>query len=170
MSDADRLVLVARVSGAFGVRGEVRIRTYTDNPVAVLTFRELRQANGQPALTLVSGRAFKDGLIARAKEVATKEEADALKGQDLYAPRSALPPAEEDEFYLTDLIGLRAETPDGSLLGVVKAVPNYGAGDVLEIEPPGGKATWLVAFTQDAVPEIDLAGGRIVVVQPGETE
>ena len=170
MSDADRLVLVARVSGAFGVRGEVRIRTYTDSPLAVLNFRSLKQANGQPGLTLVSGRSFKDGLIATAKEIASKEEADALKGLDLYAPRSALPAPEPDEFYLTDLIGLRAETPDGSPLGVVKGVPNFGAGDVLEIEPPGGKATWLVAFTQDTVPEIDLGGGRIVVVRPQETE
>ncbi len=170
MPDPDRLVLVARVSGAFGVKGEVRIRTYTDNPLAVLNFRTLREANGQLALTLVSGRSFKDGLIARAKEVATKEQADALKGLDLYAPRSAMPSPEEDEFYLTDLIGLRAEASDGAPLGVVKAVPNFGAGDVLEIQPPGGKATWLVAFTQDTVPEIDLAAGRIVVVRPEESE
>ena len=170
MSDADRLVLVARVSGAFGVRGELRIRTYTDSPTAVLAFRDLKRADGQAGLTLVSGRAFREGLIARAAEVPTKEAADALKGLELYAPRSALPPAEEDEFYLTDLIGLGAEAPDGSPLGVVKAVPNFGAGDVLEIEPEGGKATWLIAFTADNVPTIDIAGGRIVVVRPEETE
>jgi 16S rRNA processing protein RimM len=170
MSDPDRLVLVARVSGAFGVKGEVRIRTYTDNPLAVLNFRSLQRANGQPALTLVSGRSFKDGLIARAKEVATKEEADHLKGLDLYAPRSAMPTAEPDEFYLADLIGLRAETPEGSPLGVVKAVQNYGAADILEIQPPGRKASWMVAFTSETAPEIDIDGGRIVVVRPEETE
>jgi 16S rRNA processing protein RimM len=170
MSEPDRLVLVARVSGAFGVRGEVRVRTYTENPLAVLNFRKLQRANGQPGLTLVSGRSFKDGLIAWAKEIATKEEADALKGLELYAPRSLLPPAEEDEFYLTDLVGLRAETPDGATLGVIKSVQNYGAGDILEIQPPGRNATWMVGFTQQSAPEIDIAGGRIVIVRPGETE
>ena len=170
MADPDRLVLVARVSGAFGVKGEVRIRTYTNVPLAVLNFRELKHANGQHGLTLISGRSFKDGLIARAKEVATKEEADALKGLDLYAPRSALPPPEEDEFYLTDLIGLRAETPDGSPLGVVKSVQNYGAGDVLEIGPADHKQTWMVAFTAETAPEVDIDGGRIVIVKPSETE
>ena len=170
MSDSDRLVLVARVAGAFGVKGEVRIRTYTDNPLSLLNYRHLMRLDGAPALTLVSGRSFKDGLIGRAKEVATKEEADALKGLDLYAPRSALPPPEEEEFYLTDLIGLRAEAPDGAPLGQVKAVPNFGAGDVLEIQPPGRGKSWLVAFTRETAPEIDLAAGRIVIVKPPETE
>ena len=170
MSDTDRLVLVARVSGAFGVKGDVRIRTYTDSPLAVLNFRDLRRANGEHGLTLVSGRSFKDGLIARAKEITTKEQADVLKGLELYAPRSALPPADADEFYLADLVGLRAETPDGAPLGVVKAVPNFGAGDILEIEPPGRKATWMIAFTAASAPEIDVAGGRIVIVRPEETE
>ena len=170
MNGPERLVLVARVSGAFGVKGEVRIRAYTDNPLAVLNFRDLSRVNGQPGLTLVSGRSFKEGLIARAKEISTKEEADALKGLDLYAPRSALPPAEDDEFYLTDLIGLRAEAPDGPMLGVVKSVQNYGAGDVLEIEPPGRGPSWMVAFTAETAPEIDIDGGRIVLIRPGETE
>ena len=166
----DRLVLVGRVSGAFGVKGEVRIRTYTDNPLTVLNFRKLQRANGQPALTLASGRSYKDGLVARAQEVATKEQADALKGLDLYAPRSALPAPDPEEFYLADLIGLRAETPDGAPLGVVKAAPNFGAGDILEIQPPGRASTWMVAFTAETVPEIDITGGRIVIVRPEETE
>jgi|WetSurMetagenome_2_1015567.scaffolds.fasta_scaffold169880_2 16S rRNA processing protein RimM len=169
MSDRELLILVARVAGAFGVKGELRIRTYTDNPLSLANYRHLLRSDGSPALTLVSARSFKDGVIGRAKEVATKEEADALKGLDLFAPRSALPPPEEDEFYLTDLIGLRAEGPDGEALGRVKAVPNFGAGDVLEIQPPRGK-TWLVAFTRDTAPEIDLDGGRIVIVRPPETE
>lgn len=170
MSDPDRLVLVARVTGAFGVKGELRIRTFTDNPLAVLNFRTLRREDGAPVLTLISGRSFKDGLISRAREVASKEDADALKGLDLYAPRSALPPADADEFYLADLIGLRAEAPDGAPLGTIKSVQNYGAGDILEIQPAGRKATWMVAFTADTAPEVDLAGGRVVVVRPPETE
>jgi len=171
MADEERLVLVGRVAGAFGVQGEVRIRAYTDSPLSLLNYRQLRHIDGSPALTLVSGRSFKDGLIARAKEVASKEQADGLKGLDLYAPRSALPPVEaEDEFYLADLIGLRAEAPDGSPLGTVKAAPNFGAGDLLEIEPAGKGGTWLVAFTLENVPQVDLQGGRIVVVRPAEIE
>ena len=170
MSDPDRLVLVARVAGAFGVKGELRIRTYTDNPLSLLHYRHLVRSDGAPGLTLLSARSFKDGLIGRAKEVATKEEADALKGLDLYAPRSVLPPPEEEEFYLADLIGLKAEAPDGAPLGKVKAVPNFGAGDVLEIQPPGRGKTWLIAFTRDTVPDIDLPGGRIVIARPPETE
>ncbi len=169
MADPDRLILVARVAGAFGVRGELRIRTFTERPLALLDYRELMRADGAPGLTLVSGRTNKDGLIVRAREVATKEEADALRGLDLYAPRSKLPPPAPDEFYLADLIGLAAEAPDGTPLGEVAAVPDFGAGDLLEIQPPGRGASWLVAFTQENVPEVDLQGGRIVVVRPAET-
>ena len=170
MTDPHRLVLIARVSGAFGVRGELRIRNYTDDPMSLLGFRELKGADGSPALTLIGGRPFKDGLIARAREIASKEQADALKGLELYVPRSALPPAADDEFYLADLIGLTAVSPDGAVLGEVKAAPNFGASDLLEIQPPGGAPSWLVAFTAETAPQIDLAGGRIVVVRPDETD
>ncbi len=170
MNDPDRLVLVGRVAGAFGVKGEVRIRAYTDSPLALLNYRELRRANGTPALTLVSGRSWKESLIARVKDVTTKTEADALKGLDLYAARAALPAVEaEDEFYLADLIGLRAEGPDGAPLGLVKAVQNYGAGDLLEIDPGKGPS-WLVVFSEETAPEIDVAAGRIVVVRPPEID
>ncbi len=170
MPDPDRLVLVARVAGAFGVKGELRIRTYTDNPLSLLHYRRLMTLDGALALTLISARSFKDGLIGRAKEVGAKEEADALKGLDLYAPRSVLPPTEEEEFYLADLIGLRAEAPDGTPLGVVKGVVDFGAGDVLEIQPPGRRKAWMVVFTREAAPEVDIDGGRIVIVRPPETE
>jgi 16S rRNA processing protein RimM len=161
---------VAKVAGAFGVRGELRIRSYTADPKALLRFGELKTAEGGPGLTLTSGRTFKEGLIARARGVESKEAADALKGLDLYAPRSALPAEAEDEFYLTDLIGLQAIAPDGTPLGTVKAVPNFGAGDLLEIAPADGRASWLLAFTAENAPEVDIAGGRIVVVRPAEIE
>jgi 16S rRNA processing protein RimM len=169
MTDPDRLVLVAKVAGAFGVKGEVRIRAFTEDPRALLAFGQLKRADGSPGLTLLGGRPDKAGLIARAREVATKEEADALRGLDLYAPRSALPPPEEDEFYLADLIGLQAAAPDGAPLGRVKAVPNFGAGDLLEIAPEQGPS-WLVAFTRENVPEVDLAGGRVTVVRPADAD
>lgn len=170
MADPNRLVLVGRVSGAFGVKGEVRIRAYTADPLALLDYRELKRANGEAGLTLLSGRVAKDGVIARAREIAVREDADALKGLDLYAPRSALPPAEEDEFYLTDLIGLQARAPDGAVLGRIKAVHDFGAGDVLEVLPEAGGPTWLVAFTQAAAPEVRPDEGFIVIVRPAEVE
>ena len=170
MSDPNRLVLVGRVAGAFGVKGEVRIRAYTAEPLALLGYRDLLNAAGEPALTLLSGRAVKDGVIARAKEVGVKEAADALRGLDLYARRSALPPTKEGEFYLDDLIGLDARSPDGAPLGRIKAVHDFGAGDVLEIAPEGGGATWLVSFTEAAVPEIHVDHGYLVLVRPLEVE
>jgi 16S rRNA processing protein RimM len=110
----------------------------------------------------------KGAVIGRAAEVPTKEAADALRGVRLYVPREALPPTEEDEFYLADLIGMRAATPDGEPLGRIKAVHNFGAGDVLELDPGRGRPTRLIPFTREAVPEVKLAERRIVVVPPLE--
>jgi 16S rRNA processing protein RimM len=164
-----RLVLVGRVAGAFGVKGEVRITAYTTDPAALIGYKILRREDGTPALTLSGGRAQKGALIARAAEVATREAAEALRGLDLYVPREALPQEAEDEFYLVDLIGLRALAPDGAELGRVKSVQNFGAGDLLEIEPDAGPSWWL-SFTKAAVPAIDLAAGVITIVRPAEVE
>jgi len=165
----DRLLLVGRVAGAFGVRGELRITTYTDEPAALLRYRDLQREDGAAGLTLTSGRAQNGALIARAKEVADRDQAEALKGLALYVPRSLLPPPDEDEFYLADLIGLRVVSTDGAELGLVKSVQNFGAGDLLEIAPPGA-ATWYLRFTKEAVPEVRTAEGVIVAVRPAETE
>jgi len=170
MTEPQGLILVGRVLGAFGVKGELRLRAYGGDPLALLGYRDLKREDGSPALTLLSGRAARDGLIARAQGIDTKEAADALRGLDLYAPRSALPQPEADEFYVSDLVGLAVQAPDGTSLGNVKAAPNYGAGDLLEIEPEGGGQTWLVAFTQENVPEVSVVEGRVVVVRPAETE
>jgi 16S rRNA processing protein RimM len=164
---AQKLILVGRVAGAFGVKGEVRLSAYTARPEALLAYRELLQKDGSPGLTLLSGRVQKDDLVARAKEIATKEEADALRGLLLHVPREALPEPEEDEFYLTDLIGLSAVTPAGEALGKVKAVHDFGAGDILEIDPGRG-ATWYLPFTRECAPEVDIAGGKVTVVRPAE--
>lgn len=165
-----RPVLVGRVAGAFGVRGELRIAAYTDDPLALLRYRRLEREDGGEGLTLTTARAVKGDVVARAAEVATREQAEALRGLRLYVPRTALPEPEPDEFYHADLIGLAAETPKGAPLGRVKAVHDFGAGDLLEIDPGEGGPTWLVAFTHAAVPEVDAAAGRLVVVRPEETE
>lgn len=164
---APNLVLVGRVSGSFGVRGEVRISAYTEAPDALLRFKKLLNKDGAPALTLLSGRVAKDGVIARTSEITVKEAADALRGLELYVPREALPEPDEDEFYLTDLIGLTALTPEGEALGKVKAVHNFGAGDILEIAPQAG-ASFYLPFTRDTVPELRIAEGRLIVVRPIE--
>ena len=164
-------VLVGRVAGAFGVRGEVRISAYTQDPLALLAYRTLLREDGSAALTLQTARAVKDAIIARAAEVASKEAADALRGVRLYVPREALPSVEdEDEFYLADLIGLEAVTADGEPVGRVKAVHDFGAGDILEIDPGRGRPSRLIPFTRACVPDIRVSQGRLTVVPPTEVE
>jgi 16S rRNA processing protein RimM len=166
---AEKLILIGRVAGAFGVRGEVRIAAFGDDPMALLTYRHLKRKDGSAAFTLLSGRAAKGELIAKTEPLLVKEAIDALRGLDLYVDRDRLPPPEEDEFYLTDLIGLRAETPEGEVLGVVKAVQNFGAGDILEIKPEVGE-TFYLPFTREAVPDVRVSEGLIVAVPPNEVD
>ena len=164
------LVLVGRVAGAFGVRGEVRIASYAAEPLALLAYRDLVDAAGAPVLSLEGGRLARPGeIVARARGVASKEAADALRGVRLHVPRSALPEPEEDEFYLHDLIGLEARTPGGEPLGRIKAVLDHGAGDILELDPGAGRPTRLLPFTREVVPELRLADGWLAVVPPVET-
>lgn len=167
----DRLILVGRVAGAFGVRGEVRISAYTQDPQALVGYRELKRQDGSHALTITQGRPAKGGLVASVKEVATKEEADALRGLRLYVAREALPAPDEDEFYLADLIGMtvrKIETK--AALGRVKSVQNFGAGDILEVEPQAGGPTWYLPFTRDAAPDVDVAAGVVWANPPEEVE
>ena len=166
-----RLILVGRIAGPFGIKGELRLTSYTEDALALLAYRELKREDGAPALTLTGGRLAKPGeLVVRAEQSPDRNAAEALKGQKLYVPRDALPAPAEEEFYLTDLIGLRAETADGEVLGRVKAVLNHGAGDILEVETAGeGRATRLFPFTRDVVPEVRLGDGVVVIAPPVET-
>lgn len=164
------LIQVGRVAGAFGVRGEVRITSFTGDPLALVDYKTLQREDGSPALTLTAGRAVKGGVIVRAKEVETREQAEALRGLKLFISRDRLPEPEEDEFYVTDLIGLAVETAEGEVLGRVKAVQDFGAGDLLEITPAEGGATWYLPFTREAVPDVRLADGVVVAVKPDEVE
>lgn len=164
----DCLIQVGRVAGAFGVRGELRITTFTEDPLAVTRYGTLVRGDGTHALTLSGGRAVKGAVIARAKEVETREQAEALRGLRLFVPREALPEPDEDEFYLADLIGMTVEDTTGTTLGRVKAVPNFGAGDILEIEPGPGRPTFYLPFTRAAVPEVRLAERRLIADPPAE--
>lgn len=164
------LILVGRVAGAFGVRGEVRITSYTAEPAALLDYRDLKREDGSPGLTLISGREAKGGIVARAREVETREQAEALRGLRLYIPRAALPAPDEDEFYVADLVGLDVVSTEGEPLGRIRSVQDFGAGDLLEVEPAAGAATWYLPFTKAAVPEVRIGEGRVVAVRPEETE
>lgn len=168
MTNDNRLVLVGQVAGGFGVRGEVRVTAYTADPMALVAYSPLLRADGSPGLTLASGRPEKTAVVGRAREIATKEQADALRGLKLYVPRDRLPAPEEDEFYLTDLVGLQARDPADVVLGVVRSVQNFGAGDMLEIAPATGGPTWYLPFTRDAVPDLYIAEGWLRAVRPAE--
>ena len=166
---ADRLLLVARVAGAFGVKGEIRITTFTEDPTAIGRYRNLLREDGSSGLSLTSVRPVKGAVIARARGVDTRDQAEALRGLTLHVRRDDLPEPDEDEFYLADLIGLAVESAAGEAMGKVKAVQDFGAGDLLEIQPAKG-ASWWLPFTREAVPEVRLAEGKIIAVKPDEVE
>ncbi|HLZ76334.1 ribosome maturation factor RimM [Phenylobacterium sp.] len=164
------LIMVGRVAGAFGVRGEVRITSFTAEPMALVDYKTLLHEDGSPALTLTAGRVAKGGVVARAQEIETREQAEAARGLKLFIPRARLPePDDEDEFYVADLIGMDVVSLEGDLLGKVRSVRDFGAGDLLEVAPIAGESWWL-PFTKEAVPEVQVEAGRIVAVRPDEVE
>jgi 16S rRNA processing protein RimM len=162
---ADR-VCVGAIAGAFGVRGDVRLKSFCATPEDVASYGPLATEDGTRAFAVKLGGPIKGGFSARLSGVATKEAAHALRGTRLYAPRAALPALPDDEFYHADLIGLEARDTGGQPLGRVSAVLNHGASDLLEIRVPGQRATTLVPFTREIVPTVDLAAGRIVIDPP----
>lgn len=167
MSDVkDDLICVGALAGSYGVRGEVRLKSFCAIPEEIEDYSPLLSEDGKTKYTLALTRAVKNGFAARIVGVETKEQGDALKGVKLYAPRDMLPMLPDDEFYHADLIGLSVFDTGGTLLGQVKAVQNYGADDLLEIHGPGLAATVLLPFTLAAVPTVDLAQGRIIADPP----
>jgi 16S rRNA processing protein RimM len=166
---AGKLILVAQIGAAHGIKGEVRLKAFTREPLAVMGYGPLVAADGRTfeitAARAAAGSSSPDMLVVKLKGVADRNAAETLNGLELSVPQERLPAAEEGEFYHSDLIGLAAVTVGGEPLGTVVGVPNYGAGDLLEIAPPAGN-TILVPFTEAVVPEIDVAAGRIVVDSP----
>jgi 16S rRNA processing protein RimM len=148
------------------VRGEARIKSFCADPTAIGDYGPLSTEDGNRQFTLTITRPVKGGFAVRLSGVKTKEEADALRGTRLFAPRDALPALPDDEFYHADLIGLSAVDTGGEELGQVHAVLNHGAGDLLELRKRGRKGTVLVPFTLEIVPTVDLAAGRIVIDPP----
>jgi 16S rRNA processing protein RimM len=160
-------LLLGVVIGAQGIQGEVKVKTFTGEPEAVGDYGPLQDASAARTFQLKVLRLSKgDVVIARIKGVEDRTAAEALKGTELYVLRSALPQADEGEFYFADLVGLTAMM-SGRVLGSVTAVHNYGAGDMLEVKTatggPGGGRSAMVPFTDDAVPVVDLAAGTVTV-------
>lgn len=163
---SDELICVGAISGAYGVRGEVRVKSFCADPEDIEAYSPLQSEDGSRRFSLAILRPIKNGFVVRIAEVATKEEADALKGTQLFALRDQLPHLPDDEFYYTDLVGLEVFDTGGAALGRVKSVQNHGASDLLEVHAPGATATVLVPFTKTVVPTVDLAAGRIVADPP----
>ena len=162
-------ICVARIGAAHGVRGAVKLWTFTEDPLAVKRYGLLVTKDGARQFEVTHARAAKGHLVATLKGIATREEAERLNGLELYVAREKLPATGEDEYYHADLIGLDAVTPANEPLGRVIAIHNFGAGDIIEIAPPNG-ATMLLPFTNAVVPSVDLAGGRVVIELPQEIE
>lgn len=159
-------VCVGAVAGAFGVKGEVRLKSFTADPEDLAAYGPLQTEDGAQSFDVTLTGQTKGALVGRLSGVATKEGADRLKGLRLYVDRAKLPDPEDDEYYHADLIGLEVFDTGGDPLGRVKAVLNHGASDLLEIDRPDGGASVLLPFTQDAVPTVDLSAGRIVADPP----
>lgn len=162
-------ICVARIGAAHGVRGAVKLWTFTEDPLAVQTYGPLITKDGSRQFEVASAREAKGHLVATLKGVATREEAERLNGIELYVARDKLPATDDDEYYHADLIGLAAVTVGDAPLGRVIAIHNFGAGDIIEIAPPHGP-TLLLPFTNAVVPTVDLAAGRVVIELPEEIE
>src|SRR5258706_2064100 len=160
-------ICIARIGAAHGVRGAVKLWTFTEDPFAVKAYGPLLTKDGVRSFEVRSAREAKGHLVATLKGVATREDAERLNGIELYVARENLPDTDEDEYYHADLIGLAAVNAAGDPLGRVIAIHNFGAGDIIEIAPPSG-STMLLPFTNAVVPSVDLAGGRVVIEMPGE--
>ncbi|MBT8412286.1 MAG: ribosome maturation factor RimM [Octadecabacter sp.] len=163
---ADDRIIVGSLAGAFGVTGDVRIKSFCADPEAIADYTPLTRSDGQTVTTIVIKGQTKGALIARVDGIATKEQADAARGVDLFAPRDQLPSLPDDEFYHADLMGLQAFDTGGTLLGTVKAVQTNGSDDLLEIAGPALKDSVLVPFTKAIVPMVDLSAGRLVIDPP----
>jgi 16S rRNA processing protein RimM len=159
-------ICVGALAGSYGVRGELRIKSFCAIAEDIEKYSPLTDETGQRAFHVALIRAIKNGFVARIAEIASKEEADALKGLQLFASRSQLPTLPVDEYYHADLIGLIVSDTGGTELGTVKSVLDHGAGDLLEIQRPNSSETVLLPFTLAAVPTVDLDAGRIIADPP----
>ena len=165
MSDSDR-ICIGTIAGAFGVQGEVRLKSFCADPEAIASYGPLFTEDGSRSFTIKLTRPVAGGLGARLSGVMTKDQADALRGVNLFVDRTKLPSLPDDEFYHADLIGLEVRDTGGLLLGTIRAVHNHGAGDLLEVNGAGRKQPLLIPFTRAVVPTVDLTARRVVANLP----
>lgn len=165
MTRASQRVCLGAIAGAHGVRGVVRVESFAANPADLAAYGPLSDESGKRRFALALVGTARGQLLAQIEGIADRDAAEALKGQRLYVERAALPAPAAEEYYHSDLLGLACEGLDGIPFGTVKALYNFGAGDVLEVERGTGERV-LLPFTRAAVPRIDLAGGRLVIVPP----
>ena len=165
-NDVEKLCLGV-ITGAHGIRGAVKVKSFTEDPAQLTSYGALSDEAGKEVFNLsIIGQA-KGQLIAKIAEVKDRNKAETLKGTELFIARDKLPEADDDEFYHADLVGLKALEEDGEEYGVVKALFNFGAGDILEIHRYDGKSVML-PFSMDVVPTIDIDAGHLIVIPPVE--
>jgi len=168
--DTERL-LVGEIGAAQGLKGEVRLRSYTQAPADIAAYGPLEDETGAKLIEIEHVRVTPKAVIAHIKGVTTREGAEALTRTKLYLPRDRIPAREareEGEWYVADLVGLKAVDPQGEIIGTVVAMHNFGASDIVEVALASGGENLLVAFTETTVPEVDIDGGRLVLVPPEE--
>ena len=156
------LICVAAIAGAFGVKGEVKLKSFTDVSENCVAYGPLLSDSGEVILSPTSHRLVKGAVAVKCPEVKTREEAERLKSTKLYVPRENFPEPDENEYYAADLIGLEVKSTDGKRVGKIIAVEDFGAGDLLEIKPKKG-ASFYLPFTKEATPKVDIKAGRVVI-------
>ena len=159
-------VCVGAIVGSFGVKGEVRLKSFCAEPAAIATYAPLFSEANPKGFSITITGAIKNGFSARLSGVDSKEQAEDLRGTQLFTDRDKLPGLPDQEYYHADLIGLSVIDTGGHPLGTIKSVLNHGASDLLEVSPPNQSATVLVPFTRDVVPTVDLTSGRIIIDPP----
>ncbi|MDB5472729.1 MAG: rimM [Devosia sp.] len=166
-TDNHNLILLGTIGAAHGIKGQVRIATHTQDPLAIASYGAL--ATDRPGLlvTLSKVRLHKNVVVAHIKGVTDRTAAEQLNGVNLYVERSKLPePEDEDDFYHADLIGLEARLDNGVVIGTVSAILNFGAGDLVEVQDPQSGDTYLYPFTKAVVPTIDMGERYLIIVVP----
>jgi 16S rRNA processing protein RimM len=169
-SAAPKRILMGRIGAAHGIKGEVRIQSFTEEPLALATYGPLSTNRPGLEIEIAHARATTNVLVARLKGVTDRTAAERLNGVELYLDRDRLPPPDGDDFYHTDLIGLEARLSDGTVLGQVLAIPNFGASDLLEVRNERTGDTFLYPFTKAVVPEVHVSEGYLVIEVPTEAE
>lgn len=170
-SSADNKIRVARIGAAHGVRGELKLWSFTEDPAAIAEYGPFETQDGKRQFDIEQMRAAKDHFVVRLSGVEGRTAAEKLTNTDLYVPRDRLPPIDDDDtYYHADLIGLAAVTRDGVTLGKITALYNFGAGDLIEIATTQGGEPLLLPFSNAVVPEVDIKGGKVVIVMPAIIE